>query len=394
VNVQGGKTTLLAYVMLNRPEFLYTNPTMMNFCSNYWQRVVDAWVGVKGKNGLGEHWSELCNVPSMAGYWWTISSMLNLDASWKSRFCYLPHDGKLTFGPVWDFDWGVGCVTVRGNPIVDPKTGKKTWNPAGHTGWGPGTSGSAECWQHEWCADPLFIKSVYKCYTETRDYFRNFSAEGGLIDEYAAYLNESAHANEELWPYALGWSGADGDVASLKDFLAKRSAWLDVNMATFEAFTNSVASARTTTNPYLGDIPAPVKTSLGDKVSQTELESWMNANYPEVTNLYGVAFAAQYQTLVDKVDEKGCSPTGKPQPFAADFIAGTDPNDPESVFKVVKIEMKDGEVILQWDPDLNEAGTKAVRAYTELGKETLDTSEAWGPRTKDSKFFKVQVDLQ
>jgi len=392
LNRQGNKTNALAYVMLNKPEFLHTNPTMMDYCSNYWQRAVDAWCGVKGRNARGEHWSELCNVPSMAGFWWVNASLLNNDASYKSRYCYLPHDGKLTFGPAWDFDWGVGSVPVR-QKVVDPVTGKTSWKEPGYTGWGPGTNGRAECWMRQWCADPLFLKSVYRLYVDTLAYYRSFFATDGLIDGYAAYLNESARANEDAWPYAIGWSGESGDVASLKRFLSNRSGWLDARMATYESFTNSVGSAKNAANYYLGDVPAPVPTSLDGKVTQAELESWMNVNYPEVTNLYGVAFAAQYQELVDKVDAKGCSPTGKPQPLARDFIAGTDPKDPDSVFKIVNVELKDGELRVQWDPDLNEAGTKAVRDYSVLGKESLDPSEPWGPKTKDSRFFKVEVKL-
>jgi len=397
LNKSGDKTNLLVFVMLNKPEFLYTNPTMMEYCSNYWQRTADAWAGVKGRNPQGEHWSELCNVPSAAGFWWVNASMLNADSSYKSRYCYLPHDGKLTFGPVWDFDWGVGGVPVRGKPENEPD----------YKWWGPGLGGGIEGWQREWCSDPLFLKSVHKCYTDTRAYFRRFSETGGLIDQYYAYLDESARANVELWPnlahhdHSAGWCGEKGEVAILKRFLANRLIWLDANMASYEAFTNSIGIAYTNgtsgklppTNPYLADVPAPVPTSLDGKVTQSDLESWMNVNYPEVTNLYGVAFAAQYQALVDKLDEEGRSPTGKPQPFAADFIAGTDPRDPESLFKIVQFELKDGEVLLTWEPDLNEAGTKAIRAYLLLGKETLDPAEEWKPPTAASKFFKVQVSM-
>lgn len=43
--------------------------------------------------------------------------MVNIDSNWKSGFMYKPLKGKLTFGPLWDFDW---CFsTWTSHPSVD-----------------------------------------------------------------------------------------------------------------------------------------------------------------------------------------------------------------------------------------------------------------------------------
>lgn len=72
-----------------------------------------------------------------------------------------------------------------------------------------------------------------------------------------------------------------------------------------------------------------------------------------------------------------------------DFIAGTDPTDPDSRF-AAKIDISDGRLVIAWEPDLNTNGT--VRTYTLYGKESLD-GEWTSPTNSTHRFFKVDVSM-
>lgn len=70
-----------------------------------------------------------------------------------------------------------------------------------------------------------------------------------------------------------------------------------------------------------------------------------------------------------------------------DYIAGTDPMNPDDQFKV-NVEIVDGKPVITYEPDLGDA-----RKYTTLGSNDL---HAWTPvdeNAADYKFFKVEVNL-
>jgi len=73
-----------------------------------------------------------------------------------------------------------------------------------------------------------------------RDEFVDISRNGGLIDQYSEYLAEAGARNEKMWFYKVGFSGASGDVACLKEFLAGRVKWLDARFASLDALISSL----------------------------------------------------------------------------------------------------------------------------------------------------------
>ncbi len=83
-----------------------------NYISDYMQRVEDAVWGEDFKNSSGEKISDLMDLPSAAKYWWIQEFTCNDDAFvTPSTYLYKVRNGKLYWGPVWDFDhafWPVG----------------------------------------------------------------------------------------------------------------------------------------------------------------------------------------------------------------------------------------------------------------------------------------------
>ena len=70
------------------------------------------------------------------------------------------------------------------------------------------------------------------------------------------------------------------------------------------------------------------------------------------------------------------------------------------LFDYELLYVKDGKVIITWDPDLNENGTKQVRDYRTFGRKRLDDEEDWVdmqtvPEAEkgDYRFYKVTVEM-
>ena len=73
------------------------------------------------------------------------------------------------------------------------------------------------------------------------------------------------------------------------------------------------------------------------------------------------------------------------------FVAGISPTNPAAAF-LANIEFDaNGDIVVKWNPDLNDDGKKHVRTYEVEGKEKL--SDSWGPTNSMSRFFRVNVTL-
>ena len=73
------------------------------------------------------------------------------------------------------------------------------------------------------------------------------------------------------------------------------------------------------------------------------------------------------------------------------YLAGVDVTDPAAAFRLKAIAFVDGEPKLEWEPDLNEGGTKRERVYTVEGKRTM--ADEWGEADGESRFFQVKVEM-
>ena len=83
----------------------------------------------------------------------------------------------------------------------------------------------------EWTTDPWFCLRVWERYREVRSRYAATYADGGTFDKAIATVRRSAAVDERLWAPRKDTANVtrtfDGDVAILKDFHAKRLAWMD-----------------------------------------------------------------------------------------------------------------------------------------------------------------------
>jgi CotH kinase protein len=140
----------------------------------------------------------------------------NQEAFLSSTYLHQREDGKLAFGPVWDFDLSAGNV-------VDPALSSTE-------GW----SLSGRVWAGSLLADAGFRAALAARWRELRA--AGFvAALTRTIDSRARTLRGPARRNFERWP-TLGravfrnqpvQSSYPAAVAALEDWLVRRAAWMD-----------------------------------------------------------------------------------------------------------------------------------------------------------------------
>ena len=149
--------------------------------------------------------------------WFIINEIFkNVDSqSFSSIDFYKPRNGKIFFGPVWDFDLGAGNATH--NPSCEVATGFYTL-------------------YHKWFVqmyeDPAFKVKVAEIWKQYRTTFLNMN---NLITDEGKLLEVSELMNFRLWPNFSdpSWCVIQGKanyaehVAWLRQFLTKRIDWLD-----------------------------------------------------------------------------------------------------------------------------------------------------------------------
>ena len=218
--------------MVNSPEFLNTNTAMFDAAKDYLAGYFSACVASDRKSPSGRHYSAYCDVDSMICYFLVQELFGNQDAGAKSRYAYKDVGGKLAWGPVWDFDHAAGTSNMQ-------RPSPERWHAA---------QGSMYC---EWLSDYRFARRARTRYLQIRDAYAALAANGGTIDQYAAFLREAAEANDARWPQNRTFAQ---DVSILKNFIAGHKAWLDEQ---FSSVTGLLESVRcdAQTSPWDGTIP-------------------------------------------------------------------------------------------------------------------------------------------
>ena len=118
------------------------------------------------------------------------------------------------------------------------------------------------------------------------------------------------------------------------------------------------------------------------RVPHAWLDDWMpGLGYAATTG--GFYSHAAYEVAANGTKT---TPDGATMAVWQDYLAGTCPTNPSSVF-LATIALSNGVPVVGWDPDLG-----AERAYRLLGRESLSEG-SWGPTNGASRFFKVEVSL-
>ena len=154
--------------------------------------------------------------------WYLVNEIVkNPDADMQhSTFLFKKRNGKLTFGPVWDFDIAVGNNNFRNGDKTD--------------GWFVRLAP----WYARMFEDPIFSAKVKAKWAQLK-------ATGRLddllkyIDKQALYLSKVQVKNFQTWDILSIWvqdnrvvtGSYTGEVAATRDWLRDRIAWMDGEFA-------------------------------------------------------------------------------------------------------------------------------------------------------------------
>jgi hypothetical protein len=134
----------------------------------------------------------------------------NPDGFRLSTYMYLPRNGRLTFGPVWDFDRTMG-----------PDDDGRAANPVG---W-------SEVRRYGWWGNllrnPNFEQRYIDRWLELRKGVMSVANMHGVIERMASELSESSVRNYQKWPILRGNQTWSSEIRQLKNWVKKRAEWMD-----------------------------------------------------------------------------------------------------------------------------------------------------------------------
>ena len=199
-------------------EGIKSNPAVFNELKAYFNEFEEALYSPDFYNSKGKHYSEYVHMDSFVDYFILNTLILNVEFGYKSMYMTLGADGKLTFGPCWDYDWS------SGNPFLGANGQYDQW-------YNDGRAGNNK-WYRKAYGDPYFVALV-------RERFMTLdSAIEDMIDSmtyYENYLMASSTIEYRKFkadPYETDFKGRTGgrtfaeEVNQLRTFLQKRYRWL------------------------------------------------------------------------------------------------------------------------------------------------------------------------
>ena len=215
------RTTRGVPILFKDPEYLTSNELLQNYAFEYIQAFEDALYSddfTTRYDGETVCWRDMVDMDSLVRFW-LVSAFFCNEYGNKSTYMYMDPDGKLTFGPVWDFDFSSG----GSNPwmVFDPIA----WNA--HNRW----------WFSRMLADEAFVEEIYATYPEFREVIYGIVKDGGLMDNSYPYIKEAAEVNDDMWFYKRGF---EVDFIWLKYWMTERLAWMVVQFANRETLFHSL----------------------------------------------------------------------------------------------------------------------------------------------------------
>ena len=227
-------------LMLESPTFeSYYNEAQYNYIKNYLQETEDAIYGDGFKDSSGKSYTEYLNLQSAVDYIWLQEYSINGDAFLSgSTYLYKKRnsdaDGKLYFGPLWDFDY----VAWGSTEYVDPNT----------SGWNV----NDRMWYSRLFEDRTFAQAFIDRWADLKEKIDELTKAGGQLDIYKKRFETSVNYNIEKFGMSpLSYEdgddiideGGEGEVVTLtydeeierlRTWITDRENWVDnhVNLLT------------------------------------------------------------------------------------------------------------------------------------------------------------------
>ena len=189
-------------------------PEQIAYIRQYVQATEDA-LFAEGFANAQQGYAQYLDTESFVDWYLLNELAKNTDAKFaNSVYLHKPRGGKLTMGPVWDYDIGMGNVNYSPGEFTE--------------GWYIREAS----WIKRLFEDPAFEQRVAARWQVLKPEIEAVIAE---IDQDAAYLNQSQQLNfrkwtilgYKVWPNPVATGSYSGEIAYLKEWLTKRAAWMD-----------------------------------------------------------------------------------------------------------------------------------------------------------------------
>ncbi len=201
---------------IKSPKALSTNTEMYDYVKGLIADFEEAVYSDDFRTSDGRHYSELCDMQSLIDYYLVFNLFKNCEFGWLSVYLYIDN-GKIYFGPCWDFDGGCGNQVT----LYSGWFRYDSWfNIDGRAGW----------WK-ELCGDPYFVAELSDRWFEIRP----------LIDEmldamplYHDYIKAESDNDSKKYGMPKNWymtnkraTDFESEYQTLFEWLNNRIAWLD-----------------------------------------------------------------------------------------------------------------------------------------------------------------------
>ena len=170
----------------------------------------------------GQHYSEFIDVDAWIDHHIINALTKNVDGLRFSAYFHKERGGRLTAGPVWDFDRSLG--TPYDPRTSEPEEWNQTWNATDYFNEG---------WWRLLFRDPDFRSRYRTRFTALLN--GEFSADrlDRIVDGMASAVGDAADRNFRRWTQLPPRDNSHAaEIALLKDFLRRRVAWIKAELDT------------------------------------------------------------------------------------------------------------------------------------------------------------------
>ena len=214
------------------------------------------------------------DLTTLADYWLIQEFSKNGDAFFtSSTYMYKDRDGKLCWGPLWDFDGSLGGQDDDAESIDEYEEDISGFNSS----WFPWIAALRE-------KDPLFTDLLEERWKVMDGKLKELTADNGGIDDFRDEVAASQVKNSLLWPELPG-TAEDADHYRL--VIEKQKKWIDQRREWFNNNFDTIQKA-TVTITYTVD----GKTVKTEKVRENASEDMFNP--PEAPAKEGKSFLGWY----------------------------------------------------------------------------------------------------
>ena len=250
-----------------------TNSYMLDYVRTLIQDFENALFSPTYYNDKGKHYSEYVDVDSMVDYWMVWNFFLNNEFSLRSLFFYI-EDGKIVWGPCWDFDQTMGNVMTVPEKWAEPNY----WLEDRNNAWWLEIFGDP--WFTSLCQERWFeMRELNDVFLQTYDIYYDYIEDDAAVG-YAYDGERYLKVNRPNVNNGHSFNPKE-DYVFIKAWLKKRIQWLDQNFAIKDPNIDSSGNQRSS--------------KIFVKVSQ-------NQNQLEADNLTVYGVNADYLLSSDSTD--------------------------------------------------------------------------------------------